>query len=441
MRKVSLMRGTVGVVCALAAANAAAFEFELGGTQIHLDNLVTAGAVMRMQDRDPTLIGKPNVTPGLCQVRTSGAPAAGAQPLPDYAHDPGQSTNAYAPGLIGAACATSETADITLFNNSPGSFSVNGDNGDLNFNKHQLVQATAKLTTDLSFNIAGFNVFARGLYFFDQRYHGKVETHPDTTMAPLHTDFSDAGKRDLGTRAQVLDYFVSRVFDVGDHQLSVKVGDQVLNWGESSFLIANSLNSLSPPNQALLRLPGFDIKELFQPVGMVYASGTITQGVSLEGFYQYQWKPVVADPVGSFFSTSDTLGDGGSLAMLSFARAPEDYGYPINDPRYPAGRRGYYRAIDTCNLANFNPSGPDLPCFDSAGTLGSTSSRSIFRDHAEEKRREPPGTGQYGMALKVFADSLNGGTEFGFYFANYHSRFPVVSAFAALDTCITNQAT
>ena len=39
----------------------------------------------------------------------------------------------------------------------------------------------------------------------------------------------------------------------------------------------------------------------------------------------------------------------------------------------------------------------------------------------------PADSGQYGIALRYFAEQLNN-TEFGFYFMNYHSRLPVVSA-------------
>jgi hypothetical protein len=39
---------------------------------------------------------------------------------------------------------------------------------------------------------------------------------------------------------------------------------------------------------------------------------------------------------------------------------------------------------------------------------------------------EPEDGGQYGLALRIFAPSL-GGTEFGLYYVNYHSRLPTVN--------------
>ena len=411
----------------------AAFEFNIGDVPIKIDSLVTVGAMMRMQAVDSSLIGKANLHPGLCLIRTAGGTPEGG-PDPNLSNN----NNKYGAGQIPAACATSNTAAIQAFNQAPGAFTPNGDNGNLNFKKHDIVHATAKITSDLNLDLFDFHLFARGLYFFDNKYAHQTDRHPDGTLSPRATPFPREGRDEIGTNFKLLDYFVSRNFKIGDHNVVLKIGDQVLNWGESAFLIPNSLNSISPPNQALLRLPGFDVKELLQPVGMAYLSAEVREGVNVEGFYQYQYKPVVIDPVGSFFSTSDTLGPGGSYAMLSFSRAPEDPGFPTNDPRYP-GRRGFYRAIDTCSPANINPAaGQDTPCIDSAGLLGSTSSRTIFRDFVEENRRRPREGGQYGAAVKYFADWLNGGTEFGLYYANYHSRFPTVSAIAALDTCLTS---
>ncbi|HSW12409.1 MAG TPA: DUF1302 family protein [Solimonas sp.] len=382
------------VAALLGAQPAAAFEIDLAGTPIKLDNLISIGAVMRMQDRDNTLVSKSNLQPGLCLRRVTGGDANGPDP---------SGNNTYA----GDTCSPSREGGNERLLAAPGAFSANGDNGNLNYEKHDLVHATAKFTSDISFNVSDFNFFARALYIYDDRYSGMIERHPDTTLQNSRSAYpnEDINGKDF----RFLDFFVSRAFEIGERSATIKVGNQVVNWGESGFLALNSLNTINPPNQALLRLPGFDVKELFQPVGMVVLNTELMDGFGAELFYQYQWKPIVADPVGSFFSTSDIVGNGGDYAMLSFAKAPEDPNQ-LYEP---------YR----------NPEDP-------AAVLGSQSSRTILRDHAEEKRREPDGGGQYGIAFRLFADSINNGTEFGFYFANYHSRVPAVSALAADATCI-----
>ncbi|HEX4871539.1 MAG TPA: DUF1302 family protein [Nevskiaceae bacterium] len=408
-------RTAIAVAASLLAAPAAqALDFELAGTPVKLDTLITVGGLMRMQDRDSSLVGKSNLTPGLCVSRVN----AELQPNKEdneFAGDTCTTSN-------GTMVNTPSAANLR-FVQAPGSYSPNGDNGNLNFDRHDIVSATAKMNLDLSFSLADFDFFVRGLYFFDAQYDDLIELHPDPTLIAARTAYPDVAKDVNASDAQVLDYFVSRAFTIADRNANLRIGRQVLNWGESSFLALNSFNVIAPPNQALLRVPGFDIKELFQPVGMVFGSLDLFEGVSLEAFYNYEWKPIEVDPVGSFFSVSDTLGAGGQYALLSFGKAPEDPGVPTDEPdRFPAGFEGLYSPRQNDN--------------DPIQTIGSTASRTLYRDYAEENRRRPDDGGQYGAALKLFLENFNNGTELAFYFANYHSRVPSVSFFAAQNTCI-----
>lgn len=404
-----------GLASALGTSGATALEFQLGEAAVKLDSLFTIGALMRMQDRDQTLIGKSNLNPGVCLQRDGDDGVSGPSLNREDNSFTGTTCNGGQPDPSGQGFANANDYFVA----QPGSFSPNGDNGNLNFDKGDIVHATAKITSDLSVNFYDFNIFVRGLALFDNQYSDFEETHPDTTLIPRHTKFSQAGEDRLGMDVRLLDYFVSRTFEFADRQVNIKLGNQVLNWGESSFLLANSLNSINPPDQARLRVPGFDIKELSQPVGMLVVNAELFQGINLETFYQYEWQPVIADPVGSFFSQSDILGEGGSYAMLSFSKAPED---PL----------GLY-------APRYNPDSP-VPVVGAVGDpgfiLNSNSSRTIFIDKAENERRKPSDGGQYGAAVKFFLDEFNGGTEVGVYYANYHARVPSISGFAADATCL-----
>lgn len=411
--------GVVAGVVLMTAGPVQAVEFDLGGTAIKIENLATVGALVRMQDRDRALVGKSS------QAKLDGVPltngTAGTQ-VPGFTGicvartgDNGQSGAASANNTYrGDTCSGTRTRangvnSNTIFLNTPGALTPNGDNGNLNFDKYDVAFATAKLTSDISFNVADFNFFARTIGYYDGIISNVDETRADTTFTPRHQPFPQDVKDRSGARIDLLDYFVSRRFELADRQFNLKVGNQVLNWGESSFLLANSLNAINPPNQALLRIPGFDLKELLQPVGMALLEGDVIDNVSFQAFYQYDYKPVVVDPVGSFFSVSDTLGQGGTYAMLSFAKAPDD----------PLGLYEPYR----------NPDDP-------TAVLGSRSSRTLQRDFAEERRRKPKSGGQYGLATKFFLENFNNGTEVSLYFANYHARIPSVSAFATQATCL-----
>lgn len=449
--KNSVYRSLAGALAVLAAAQAgpaAALEFQLFDEPLRLENLFTVGASWRTQNPDDDLIGKSTLYAmthpggqGLCMTRTSGTPDSGPSPI-NYQTDPGNTSNTYGPGATGeGVCATSGDVDgpgappsaaagsaNTAYLTYPGSFSPNGDNGDLNFSKGDIVHAVAKLTTDLNWSFHEYNLFVRGVALFDANYNDFTETHYDTTMQAARSKLPESVRRLVGVDYDFLDYNVGHTFSVAGHDVAVKVGDQVLNWGESSLLALNSLNTINPPDARRLNMPGLDLKEAFRPLGMITLGTPIIEAVSIDAFYTYDWKPILIDPVGSFFSQSDTLGPGGDYAMLSFGKSPEDPGFALDDPRYPAGKRGYYRPIDTCT-------GGTAPCQDALGLLGSTAGRTVYRDHAQEQAREPKG-GDYGAVVKTFLESINNGTEVSLYFANYDSRLPVVSTFAARNSCI-----
>ena len=389
--------------------NASAASFDIGDiTTINVDNLFTVGAAVRTQDRDLRLISKSSVAallglPPPCVGRVGDDGVSG----PDTSGN-----NEF----FGDTCTTS--ADNPDDPNHPnqvyvralGSFSPNADDENQNFDKGDLVGAVAKLTTDFSFDVGPVSFFARTLGYFDTVYADFEQTRFDTTLQPRNLAWGAEATEIHGVDLRLLDAYATTYLPfIGDRELSIKVGKQVLNWGESSLLLLNSLNSINPVSQPRLVAPGFDLKELSIPVGMVYLQTDLTYTASIEGFYQYEWVPLETNAPGHFGAPSDILGAGGDFAMLSFGKAPED---PL----------GLYQP-------NQNPDDP-------IGTLQSTASRTIYHNTAEERRRLPSDGGQYGAALKLFLEDFNNGTELAFYFANYHSRVPSVSATAADETCV-----
>lgn len=368
-----------------------AFNFDFGEVTGSLDSQASLGAAVRTEDPDEDLIGKGNLNPGLC--------------LRDTGNDQDPATTG------GNGCNSSSNPNLNdAYVAAPGTFAVNGDQGNLNYDKGDLVSGAFKITSDLNLNWKGWGALVRGSYFYDAVNVDLKDQHPDTTFQPAETKRPKAVKNDIGTDLTRLDtYIYGTVPFFGDRQMSVRLGDQVLNWGESTFLLPNSVNHIAPPSIPRLRAPAFDVKELFVPVGMLYLGTEIMPNLSIEGFYQYDWKPAVADPVGGFFSTSDIAGAGGTHAMLSFGKAAEDPTQSY-DPRDNG---------------------------DDATGLFSSSSRTILRT----ADRVPDDGGQYGFKLAYFAEALNGGTELAFYHSNTHSRFPIASFNATNGTCIGPGAT
>jgi hypothetical protein len=256
-------------------------------------------------------------------------------------------------------------------------WSVNGDDGNLNFDKG-IVSNTLKATVDfdLGFDLGGnhsIGVFLRGSGFYDYALkHSCCE----------RTKLSDDALDWAGSRTELLDAYAWWQFGRGE----IRVGRQVLNWGESTF-IQGGIGITNPVDVSALRVPGAELREAYRPVGLVWTSLDLTSTLSVEVYYQYEWEETVIDPPGTYFSTNDFAGRGGERVFLAFASFPDTGTSPFF----------MYPPVDYPFMSV--PRGPD---------------------------QEPDDGGQYGLALRWFMPSL-GGTELGFYYINYHSRLPTIN--------------
>jgi hypothetical protein len=258
--------------------------------------------------------------------------------------------------------------------------SVNGDDGNLNFEKGTIVSNTPKATIDLSFasnpnNKVRFGFFARASAFYDYTLQQDCCERTELTQEAL--DWA-------GSRTELLDAYAWLDFGFGE----IRAGRQVLNWGESTF-IQGGLSVINSLDVSALRVPGSELREAFRPQGMVWGSFNLSQNFSVEGFYQYEWEDIVIDPPGTFFSTNDFAGPGGETVFLAFGNFPDS---GVTPPFVPPTQTVDYPFMGV--------------------PRGTTAS--------------PSDDGQYGIALRLFAPGM-GGTEFGLYYVNYHSRLPVLN--------------
>ena len=285
----------------------------------------------------------------------------------------------------------SRAHELIGFANGGTAFSVNGDDGDLNYDTG-LVSSTFKFTSELELHYKTIGAFVRATGFKDMQNDGAE----DTERTPLSDDAIELVGEDL----KLLDAYVWAGFDLGKMPFDIRVGKQVLSWGESTF-IQNSINAINPVDVSKLRVPGAELKEALLPVGMVSAALGLTQNLTLEGFYEYDYRRVLVDPPGSFFSSNDFAGNGGNFVALGFGFIP-DY-ISLGGPLVPL---------------------PDIP----PGIISALPGSAFSATRSPDDR--PQEGGQYGAALRWFASALND-TEFGFYFLNYHSRLPIINAVSA----------
>ena len=78
---------------------------------------------------------------------------------------------------------------------------------------------------------------------------------------------SSGSAKTAGT--QLLDAFGYYLYDIDGQPGSARLGKQVVNWGESTF-IQGGLNVINPFNLAALRRPGSEVKDALVPVNLFY---------------------------------------------------------------------------------------------------------------------------------------------------------------------------
>src|SRR3546814_20693039 len=84
-----------------------------------------------------------------------------------------------------------------------------------------------------------------------------------------------------GNDADLLDAYVYGTFDLGDRELAVQLGRQVLNWGESRFVL-NGINSILAFASNQLHVPGDAIHQLVSPNSILRFAWGVGKHVSVE---------------------------------------------------------------------------------------------------------------------------------------------------------------
>jgi Protein of unknown function (DUF1302) len=259
--------------------------------------------------------------------------------------------------------------DLIAIGNGGTLGSWNTDNGNLNYDNGDLTSAAAKALHELDLKWRNFGLFGRFVYFYDPVI---MDTSTDRTKLP------DAAETISGRDIDLLDLYASANFEILGRPTTVKIGNQVLNWGESTF-IGNGINVINPVDVGKLRVAGSEIKEALLPIPAVDVRFALSKRVSIEGFYQVLFVNTEGEPAGTFFSANDFASPGGKHVFLGFGRLP----------------------------TNDNPP------------------TGAFAPRALDER--PSDTGQFGFAMRYFEPALND-SEFGLYYVRHHSRLPLLSA-------------
>ncbi|MFA5119992.1 DUF1302 family protein [Zavarzinia sp.] len=320
------------------ATSAAAYDFELGdevtGSVI---TTLSIGAQMRMADRDPRNVGYYN-------------------------------GGSYTP--------------------------ADSDDGNLNFDKYDLISQITTIRSEARLKWRDFFATVSGEAFVDSVALNNHLAANGPAERPYRGRYSPNALDKANWDATLREWYVGGNFNLFDNNLQVKIGSQILNWGEALFTL-NGISVINPIDVTKILTPGAELKDALIPVPLIKLAYELNDGPSFEAFYQLDFEPARLPVCGSFLSFNDNLCEGakGTSVFTDFGDRRE----------YTVGRDN---AADYDNPAPPYGSGPQ------ALSVG-----------IPIHRLDDPHAGDWGLSMRYFAPELNN-TEFQFYYVKYRSRLP-----------------
>jgi hypothetical protein len=254
------------------------------------------------------------------------------------------------------------------------------DSGNLNYDKGDRFSTIGKFVTDLSLRRGNMGGFIRVKGWYDYTLENEDVNFGSISNGYRKRQLNDDGFEDLQKYKglYLLDAYVYNTFDLEQTPVQVRLGRQVVNWGESVFI--QGLNQVNPLDVPALRRPGTELKEALIPVWMAYMNVGLPEGMSLEAFYQLKYESTPVEGCGHYWAqTEGVIG----------------------------------RELGDCNVAS-----AIIPGLTSADSINAGGYVPAYEG------KDPSDSGQWGLAFRIPIDAVDG--ELGLYYLNYHSRTPFV---------------
>lgn len=338
------------------APQAHAFRFELdNGIEGNFDSTLSLGMQMRAEDRDCHYI----------------------------AYDNGGCANFKADGDLGL---------------------INSDDGNLNYNKGQLISQALRGTHDLYLKApGGWKALVRGAWFYDFAVD-------DTQRTDIPRSARNIAVRD----AEILDAYVQKEFDIADQPAKIRAGKQVVTWGEA-LLTFGGINAINPLDLRKANSAGVQLKELYRPTPIFDFSTSLTDNFGIETYYQWGFDEHILPAKGTYFSTLD-MASPGSTAVFSGTPALTSGTLPAAGPPGTMGDDGTIDATTGSTISLEDRLSGNFP--GAQNILGGVGS-AIGRSSDKYKKG-----GQFGLAARyTFEDS---GDQLGLYYIRYHEKTPAI---------------
>ena len=343
----------------------------------------------------------------------------------EFSSDDGEITGALDMTLSYGAMWRVQGRDDKIYRGSttPDHDDVNRNDGNRAFDKG-LVSQVVRISADLEVDWQErYGLFIRGTAFYDTELmdsHNRWRhTNADMMSAgyPSQTNtypYGDDWSRDVldgqGKDAKIQDAYIYGSWDIGEMPLDVRFGQQVINWGEGIFY-RDGINTINALDGASYALPGSEVKDLLIPQNALSFILGITDNLSVSAYYQFKWKKSVLPGRGTYFSNNDLFVEGATEAYNEISPGLNNLSM-----LYRAGNNGdnYY------SDASINTAGDYIVVADTSSEI------------------DADDDDQWGVSFKYFSEELND-TEFGFYFVNYNSHAPYITASLDSDAILQAQ--
>jgi hypothetical protein len=276
-----------------------------------------------------------------------------------------------------------------------------GDMGDLNYRKGQPFSTYLSATSELLLTMPteGYKLLVRGTGFYDF-------LAGDTARTPFTSD----ARSQAVYNAELLDAWVEKDFKIGQYTSHLRLGNQVINWGESYFA-TGGINATNAVDIQKLLIPGTQLKQALLPAPMLSFATSLPWGLSSEAYIQSGWDSNRFPPVGSYWSITNSFGRGSVPLTINTNNG--------NLNGVDAGTIAGSSSGNAATLANIN-SGlvkgqfAGAP-YNSFGIPVSTNLPSTYKP-------------QFGVKFNYKPSFLD--ANFGFYYENYTDKNPVLTSLA-----------
>src|SRR5690606_17877440 len=151
----------------------------------------------------------------------------------------------------------------------------NFDDGNLNFRRGDIFTASARMLHEVDIHQGNIGAFVSFSYFYDAINNNKESTR--------RTDISDSTRSQVGRGFDLYDADIYGDFTVAGMPLTIRAGNQVINWGEALFR-SGGIAQTDAVDVSRLVTPGTNIREGYLPSPMAYVNISPFENFGLEAY-------------------------------------------------------------------------------------------------------------------------------------------------------------